>query len=306
MGPVSARQQSSGRRFRSGEPPRGAAKLPAVQRVFVGDVQGCADELREVVDRAEARFEGRYELWLVGDLVNRGPKSLEVLERVRALWEDGRACPVLGNHELSLLRLELGLREEARDDTFQEVLAAPDGSRWTAWIRSWPLVRRGRLGTRPFAMVHAAAGPGWSLDELSRRAAPLETRLRASAESARALLAAGRRDEPAADDLERMTRCRSAAPDGTWASAAPDDPGAAWHAAWQAARPEYALVYGHWALQGLHETGSLRGLDTGCVYHGNGRDGYLTAWVPSAAPDPFSELGEGLWQVPAKARYWRP
>ncbi len=280
--------------------------MPPVQRVFVGDVQGCADELREVIERAETRFESRYELWPVGDLVNRGPKSLEVLERVRALWEEGRACPVLGNHELALLRLEMGLREEAADDTFQQVLAAPDAGQWTAWIRSWPLVRRGRLGARLFAMVHAAAAPGWSLDDLCERAALLETRLRASADSARALLAARRFDDPAADDLERMTRCRSAAADGSWASAAPDDPTAAWHTAWQAASPEYALVYGHWALQGLHQTGSLRGLDTGCVYHGNGREGLLTAWAPSAAPDPFSELGEGLWQIPAKARYWSP
>ena len=259
-----------------------------------------------MIARADARFGSEYELWPVGDLVNRGPKSREVLERVRVLWEEGRACPVLGNHELALLRLELGLREEAPDDTFQEVLAGPDAGQWTAWIRSWPLVRRGRLGSRAFALVHAATAPGWSLDELCERAAALEGRLRDSPESARALLAGRRRDAPAADDLERMTRCRSAASDGSWSSAVPDEPEGAWHAAWEAGAPDYAVVYGHWALQGLHQTPSLRGLDTGCVYHGNGRDGFLTAWVPSAAPDPFSELGEGLWQVPARGRYWSP
>ena len=64
------------------------------------------------------------------------------------------------------------------------------------------------------------------------------------------------------------------------------------------------IVYGHWALQGLHQTPDLRGLDTGCVYHGNGRDGLLTAWVPDPkVADPFGQLDDGLWQIPAKGRY---
>lgn len=270
-------------------------------------MQGCADELREIISRAERRFAGRFELWLVGDLVNRGPKSLQVLRQVRDLWERGRAFPILGNHELALLRMDFGLREEAPDDTFQEILAAPDARDWSDWIRSWPLVRQERLGKRRFAMVHAAVAPGWSLEELRARAASLETKLRRSRESAKALLEMGRQDDTAADDLERLTRCRSAGVDGAWASRAPRRGEAAWHVAWSESAPNYALVYGHWALQGLHQTPELRGLDTGCVYHGNGRDGFLTAWVPDpAAKDPFSIPDEGLWRVKAKHRYWSP
>ena len=209
--------------------------------------------------------------------------------------------------ELALLRLNFGLREEARGDTFQEVLAAPDGAQWIDWIRAWPLVRSGNLGGRPFAMVHAAAGPGWNLEELCTRAGALESQLRGPERMVKALLAGRRSENLAADDLERMTRCRSAALDGSWASQEPLAPETAWHVAWAQGAPAYGIVYGHWALQGLHQTPDLRGLDTGCVYHGNGRDGFLTAWAPdSTAPNPFALRDSNLWQVPARRRYWSP
>ncbi len=157
------------------------------------------------------------------------------------------------------------------------------------------------------AMVHAAVAPGWSRKELCRRAAELEKRLRESPEAAKALLSARRKSDSAADDLERMTRCRSAALDGSWESREPSPPAEAWHVAWARESPEYGVVYGHWALQGLHQSPDLRGLDTGCVYHGNGRDGFLTAWVPDpAARDPFALLDAGIWRVRAKRRYWSP
>ncbi len=278
-----------------------------MQRIFVGDVQACGEELREIVRRAERQFGDQFELWLVGDLVNRGPRNRQVLETVRDLWERSRAFPILGNHELALLRLAFGLREESRDDTFQEILAAPDAAAWTDWIRGWPLIRTFPLGDRPVAMIHAAAAPGWSLAELKTRAAGLEARLRASRNAARQLLVTSRRDSDEADDLERMTRCRSAALDGSWTSKVPDRPEGAWHVAWAEAAPGYRIVYGHWALQGLHQTADLRGLDTGCVYHGNGRDGFLTAWLPDAElPNPFASFDTNLWQVRARRRYWSP
>ena len=85
--------------------------MPAVQPIFIGDVQGCAAEFFELVARAEERFGSDFELWLVGDLINRGPGNLELLQRVREWVEDGRCRYVLGNHEVSLLRVAWGLRE---------------------------------------------------------------------------------------------------------------------------------------------------------------------------------------------------
>jgi hypothetical protein len=64
-------------------------------------------------------------------------------------------------------------------------------------------------------------------------------------------------------------------------------------------------VYGHWSLQGLHVARGLRGLDTGCVHHGRGRDGLLTAWTPDERPDPFGVPDDRFVQVRAHARYWR-
>ena len=137
----------------------------------MGDVQGCAGELEELVARLRAAFGGEFELWLVGDLVNRGPASLRVLQRVRALADAGRARVVLGNHELALLRTAWGARTPAPDDTFQDVLAAPDAKEWIDWIRGWPVAVVDRLGGQDFAMVHAAVAPAWSLAEIEQRKA---------------------------------------------------------------------------------------------------------------------------------------
>ena len=84
--------------------------MASPQRIFVGDVQGCADELAELLEPARGEFGDRFELWFVGDLVNRGPKSLEVLRLARELVDGGRGQVVLGNHEIELLRCALGQR----------------------------------------------------------------------------------------------------------------------------------------------------------------------------------------------------
>jgi len=272
----------------------------------VGDVQGCADELDELVERAARAFGEAFELWLVGDVVNRGPASRRALERVRALADAGRARLVLGNHELSLLRVAFGQRPPAPDDTFQELLEAGERERWIDWIRAWPLVESGRLGAQRFAMVHAAVAPGWSLAELEARARRVEARLRRSSDEAARLLASEPEADDDADVLARVTRCRSVDAKGRWSSRPPARPEDAWHRRWAAERPDYGVVYGHWALQGLHVADGLRGLDSGCVYHGFGRDGFLTAWLPPPqAREPFGVPDPHFWQIPARGRYWR-
>jgi len=273
---------------------------------FVGDVQGCADELEELAERV-----GEAELWLVGDLVNRGPASRRVLERVRALSDAGRARAVLGNHDLALLRVHYKLRAPRPTDTFADVLEAPDAEALLEWLRRQPLVRTGRLAGTPFAMVHAALHPDWSLEELERRARAVEAVLAGPHEAARALLA-GRGDPELVDVLGRLTSCRSAGEDGSWSS---EDPHAAparaagrhaWHALWSARGHRYGVVYGHWSLQGLHVAPWLRGLDTGCVHHGRGHEGRLTAWLPDPErPDPFAVPDERFVQVRARRAYWR-
>ncbi len=164
----------------------------------MGDVQGCADELEDVLERAEERFGDAAEIWLVGDLVNRGPASLRVLARVRELVERGRARCVIGNHELGFLAAALGLRPLRSGDTLAELLELPDVDEWLEWVRRLPLVEPGALGERRFAMVHAAAHPDWDLDTLVERGAAAAARA-----PARSPRRAPRRHRPASSRAAR-------------------------------------------------------------------------------------------------------
>ena len=274
-----------------------------MQRIFIGDVQGCADELGDVAARAERSFGRDFELWLVGDTVNRGPASLLVLQRLRALHDEGRARVVLGNHDLSLLRVAYGQREFVAGDTFRDVLEATDAESWLEWVRSWPLVASGQLGDQDFAMVHASVAPGWSLEKLEANARRVEARLHESRREAKRLLAAKPGDDPDADVLARLTRARSVDALGRWSSREPGTPDDAWHRRWSTHDPDYGVVYGHWATQGLHVARNLRGLDTGCVYHGAFGDRHLTAWLPPPdAATPFEVPDEHFWRIPGRER----
>jgi bis(5'-nucleosyl)-tetraphosphatase (symmetrical) len=279
--------------------------MSPVQRIFVGDVQGCADELDELIARARSEFGGEFELWLVGDLINRGPENLRVLERVRELHEQGRARSVLGNHEIGLLMKWLGLRGRSSADTIDDVLASPDARDWLDWLCELPLIETGSIAGERFAMVHAAVHPDWDLETLSARAARVQQRLR-SADKAelRALLGDAAEPDPDRDALDRMTRCRSVDDRaGTWSDAPPETPDDAWHARWRRRDHDYGIVYGHWALQGLHVAPGLRGIDTGCVHHGRDHDGYLTAWLPDESAG-FVDPDARFWQVAAKRTYY--
>ena len=103
----------------------------------IGDVQGCFDELQALV--ARVGFDAwRDRLWFVGDLVNRGPKSLDVLRYVRSLGES--AVIVLGNHDLHLVCQYEGIEKTRKDDTFGDVLAAHDARELITWLRARPLL----------------------------------------------------------------------------------------------------------------------------------------------------------------------
>jgi bis(5'-nucleosyl)-tetraphosphatase (symmetrical) len=277
-----------------------------MQKIFVGDIQGCADELEELLGRARDVYGERFELWAVGDLVNRGPHNLRVLRSIRELADAGRARCVLGNHELALLRTALGLRAKADGDSFDDVLDAPDATEWIEWLRRRPLLETGRLGGQRFAMLHAAAHPDWSFEELRGRARAVELRLAAdSLEDARRFLAGEGDAAGDRDTLERLTHCRSVALSDRWSSETPAGEWIAWHAAWSTRGHDYGVVYGHWALQGLHVAPGLRGLDTGCVHHGHGHEGVLTAWIPDeTARAPFDVPDGKFWQARARRAYY--
>src|SRR5579862_8944073 len=125
-------------------------------RFAIGDVQGCAAELRTLLARLKFSAD-RDRLWFVGDLVNRGPQSLETLRLVRALGDN--AVVVLGNHDLHLLAVMHGMRPPRRSDTLDAVLAAPDRAALGEWLLSRPLAHSeaGDL------LVHAGVVPPWTV-----------------------------------------------------------------------------------------------------------------------------------------------
>ncbi len=279
-----------------------------MQPIFVGDVQGCADELAELLRRARERYGDRFVLHAVGDLVNRGPDNLGVLRQVRALEKDGRAVVVLGNHELHLIARALGVARPEPSDTVDDVLSAPDRDDWIEWLRHLPVLHTGTLGRRPFALVHAAVPPGAGLDELRAAARRIAARLGHPDPSVAAALLAGTASggaDPDRELLSLLTTCRSIRADGSASPSPPERPEDAWDHHFAAADPEYGVVFGHFARRGLVVAPGIRGLDTGLVHHGRDRNGVLTAWLPDpAADDPFRVPDDRFWTVPARRVYF--
>src|SRR5262245_14716835 len=122
----------------------------------IGDVQGCFVELERLLKRIHFQPK-KDQLWFVGDLVNRGPQSLEVLRFVKGLGDV--AVTVLGNHDLHLLSCARGLRAK-RNDTFDDVLKAPDRKELLAWLAARPFLHR----EGDYVMVHAGLAPSWNVD----------------------------------------------------------------------------------------------------------------------------------------------
>ena len=134
----------------------------------IGDIQGCFCSLTALLERVS--FDpSKDRLWLVGDLVNRGPDSLETLRFVRDLGP--AAITVLGNHDLYLLMVAYGTaRSRGKDDTIQAILDAPDREVLLAWLRTRPLMHV----ENGFAMVHAGLLPGWTVTQARALAREVE------------------------------------------------------------------------------------------------------------------------------------
>lgn len=241
----------------------------------IGDVQGCHDELRRLLERC--RFDAATDrLWFVGDLVNRGPDSLGVLRFVRSLGR--RASVVLGNHDLHLVAMHAGLGRPHRGDTLDEVLGAPDREALVDWLRTRPLMHLGQ----GCAMVHAGLLPSWDLVKARRLAREVESHL-ASARH-RDFLAHLYGSEPAEwnDSLKgwdrlrvivnAMTRLRFCTPGGRMDFRAKGTDAPDGMQPWFETRPareRRMLVFGHWSTLGLRTARRHAALDSGCVWGGS-------------------------------------
>ncbi|MDF5879885.1 symmetrical bis(5'-nucleosyl)-tetraphosphatase [Pseudomonas aeruginosa] len=139
----------------------------------VGDLQGCLDPLKCLLERV-AFDPAKDRLWLVGDLVNRGPQSLETLRFLYAMRES--VVSVLGNHDLHLLAVAHKSERLKKSDTLREILEAPDREPLLDWLRRLPLLHYDEQ--RKVALVHAGIPPQWSLEKARLRAAEVEQALR--------------------------------------------------------------------------------------------------------------------------------
>jgi bis(5'-nucleosyl)-tetraphosphatase (symmetrical) len=222
--------------------------------VFVGDIQGCADELDDLLE--SLRFDPpRDRLYAVGDVVNRGPRSAAVVRRLRELG----AVTVLGNHELHLFEIAAGRRQPKGRDTAQELLDDPDGGELLVWLRARPFVHV----EDDVILVHAGLHPAWP-DPVAW-AAELRRRFEARFAEDRPL------DDPLIRFAVSVRFCDAA---GTLPATYDPPPAAPFRPWFEHYVGSRTVVFGHWAQRGLVRADRLRGLDTGCVYGHT-----LTAWI---------------------------
>ena len=240
----------------------------------IGDVQGCFEEL-EALLREIAYRQSEDRLWFVGDLVNRGPGSLDVLRFVKGLGK--RAITVLGNHDLHLVTQHEGFERPRKDDTIQDVLGAPDRADLVDWLRTRPLMHV----EGDYAMVHAGLVPQWTIGKAAALAREVEEAL--AAKRYREFLANmyGSMPDQWGDALRgwdrlrvivnAMTRMRFCTPEGRMDFKAKGEEAPPGYRPWFELRPsaEQAIVCGHWSALGLQLTPRLAAIDTGCVWGGS-------------------------------------
>ena len=247
----------------------------------IGDLQGCYDPLCRLLDYIS--FDQVADrVWFVGDLVNRGPQSLEVLRFVKSLGAS--ATVVLGNHDLHLLMQSEGYGKASKEDTFHDVLGAVDREDLLLWLRAQPLFHV----EGEWAMVHAGLLPEWTVAQAKAL----------SDEASAALTSTGFRDflanmwgsEPAAwrDDLtgwdrlrvvvNAMTRMRYVTANGAMEFRAPGNKAPPergpqgclpWFAVPGRASADHSMLCGHWSALGFREESNLIALDTGCLWGGS-------------------------------------
>jgi len=246
-------------------------------RYLIGDLQGCCDAFERLL-AAIGFSPSRDHVWVLGDLVNRGPGSLATLRRLHALG--GSAACLLGNHDLHLLAVAVGIRPAQRGDTLGEVLDAPDREALLGWLRGQRLA----ACDEGWLLVHAGVVPQWDRERTLALAAEVEAALRGpQAEAFLGAMYGNRPDRWSAglQGFERLrfvvnvlTRIRFCDADGRLDFETKEGAGAA--------RPGFApwfeiegrgtlgqpVAFGHWSTLGLVNRPDLLALDTGCVWGG--------------------------------------
>jgi bis(5'-nucleosyl)-tetraphosphatase (symmetrical) len=245
----------------------------------IGDIQGCYDSLCRLLDRC-AFDSARDRLWLVGDLVNRGPKSLETLRLIRSFGD--AAVTALGNHDLYLLMVaEGGAKFRGKDDTLQAVFDAPDCAELLDWLRRQPLCHT----EGEFCMVHAGLLPQWTAAQARALSREVEAALQGPDFREFILNLWGSEPASWSDELtgwarlrvivNAMTRMRFCTPEGVMEFKVKGEKAKApaghlpWFEVPGRRSADSVLVVGHWSALGLKITPNLLALDSGCLWGGH-------------------------------------
>ncbi len=243
----------------------------------IGDVQGCFDDLKRLLDKI--RFDPvKDQLWFVGDLVNRGPKSLETLSFVKSLGSS--AISVLGNHDLHLIATALGIRKPHRKDTLQDIIKSPHCDELIDWLRHCPLFYH----DNGYCLLHAGLPPQWDFKKTKQMAAEAEAILQG--ENYREFFNHMYGDEPSSwhEDLQGMARIRFIVNcftrmrycDGNGVldmeyKQAPDRQPEGLYPWFQLAdrkSVDMKIIFGHWSTLGFYAGDNCFALDTGCLWGG--------------------------------------
>lgn len=242
-------------------------------RYVIGDIHGRIDALQRLVQHAE--ISPSDEIWLVGDLVNTGPSSREV---VRWAAERANLRCVLGNHDLHMLAVVEDKRALRKKDTFQDLLDAPDADELIEWMRQQNLVWR----EDDFLMIHAGLLPEWTPREAESLGKEIEDRLRANPKKRRKFFETmyGNKPRKWSEELEgparrritvnALTRSRVLTVDGKlqfdFKGEYEDIPDG--HVGWWELydRQGYTILFGHWSALGFRMMDGVIALDSGCAW----------------------------------------
>lgn len=246
----------------------------------IGDLQGCLDQFRALLDKI-AFDPDKDRLWLAGDLVSRGPASLETLRFVRQLGD--AAVAVLGNHDLNLLAVSEGKGRNNRKDRIEPILNAPDRDELLHWLRYRPLLHYDQ--DLDYAMVHAGFAPQWRLGEALACAMEVESCLRGPDYVELLENMYGSQPDlwqPQLSGWDRLrfaincfTRLRYCHADGRLELGAKGAPGSQppdlypWFRVPERANADTRIVFGHWSTLGVHIGDNVFGMDSGCVWGGH-------------------------------------
>lgn len=244
----------------------------------IGDVQGCYRELQALLTHIHFQADTDT-LWFTGDLVNRGPRSLDVLRYVKDLG--GKHITVLGNHDLHLLAVVYADKAVNQSDTLQAILTAPDKYELMDWLRARPLLHVDNA--MQFVMAHAGIAPFWTISKARELADEVETILRGPQPEYLLRDIYGNQPDKWRDDLlgiERLrcivnyfTRMRFCYDDGrldlTYKGDIANKPAALipWFDVNRRMNATDNIIFGHWAgLNGKADVSNVYPLDTGCVW----------------------------------------